>query len=318
MKIRTELRFPSYPFKISYQDNILSLGSCFSDNIAHKLSHLKYNLIQNPSGITFNPSSLLTTIKSIIEPNSLLQESFFLNNGLWSHADFHGSFSHPDRSTAYKTAQASLKAAHQALPHITKVFLTIGTSHVFRAIDTGRIVNNCHKRPGDHFKKEILTPQKIVNLITESLDLLQLQNNGDIQFVLTVSPIRHLKNGVIADKLNKARCLLAVHEIIAERSDSHYFPSYEIMMDDLRDYRYYADDLIHPSAQAVNYIFDRFEKNLLSTDEIDLRSRVSQINNQLNHKPLFPDSEAHQKFLIQLDKATKKLKEDYPILEGRI
>ena len=286
--------------------------------MAQKLSLLKYNLIQNPSGITFNPASLLTTIKSIIEPNSLLQEEFFLNKGLWSHPDFHGSFSHPDLASAHKAAQASLIAAHKALPYISKVFITIGTSHVFRDLNTGKIVNNCHKRSAEQFNKEILTPSAIVDQLHKGLDLIQLQNGKGIQFVLTVSPIRHIKNGVIEDKLNKSRCLLAVHQVVAERSDSHYFPSYELMMDDLRDYRYYAEDLIHPSSQALDYIFKHLEDNLLTEEDAVLRRRVSQINNQLNHKPLFPDSEAHQKFLVNLDAAILKLKKDYPFMKDRI
>ena len=314
MKIRTNLKFPSYPFKISYDEHILSIGSCFSTNIAQKLTTLKYNVIQNPCGVTFNPASIFSTIKSIIRPDTLLQDSFVLHNGLWSHTNCHGSYNNPDKNVVYSSIKASLQSAHQALPHISKVFLTIGTSHVFRENTSGDIVNNCHKRPASDFTPEILSVETIISLLNDSLDLLQNYNEKSIEFVLTVSPIRHIKNGIIEDKVNKSRCLLAVHDIVNGRSDAHYFPAYEVMMDDLRDYRYYADDLIHPSDVAINYIFGQFKEVLLDKNDEALRQRIHNIVTRQNHRPLFPDTKAHQTFIAKLEADITQLKEEHPKL----
>ncbi len=318
MKERTIIAIPSKNPKITYKSGVLSLGSCFSVHISDKLSALKYAVIQNPCGITFNPASILHTIKRIISPESLLRSELQFNQGLWSHPDFHSSFSHPEQEHYLDNVSKSLNAAQKHLKSCKYVFITLGTCYVYRSVKTGKIVNNCHKLPSSEFSHELLSVANVQELLAESRNLL-LDNHKEVglQFIFTVSPVRHIKNGLAEDKRSKATALLAVQNLVDLHSDCHYFPSYEVMLDDLRDYRYYEADLIHPSPVAIAYIFALFEQTWLDDHDAGLRKELRSITKRLDHKALFPDTEQHQLFLKKLDADIKDITQRHPFLATR-
>lgn len=315
MQLITPVKCPDFPSKISYSDKILSIGSCFSVHMAQKMGFLGYDVLQNPTGITYSAASISRTLKMVHKPDSLHDAPVNHQNSLYSHPDFHGSYNQLSEENLLQITSDSLTTARNFLQKTSFVFLTLGTSVVFRSRETGHIVNNCHKLPSTRFDKEVLTIIETVRHMTEALDLIMEMSQADkVHFVLTVSPIRHVKNGLIEDRRSKSIALLAIHQLVSERTDCHYFPSYEIMTDELRDYRFYKSDLIHPSETAIDLIYDRFSSSLLDPREADLRKQLLSIRKRQEHRPLFPDTAEHQQFLKKLEENIITLKAAYPTI----
>jgi len=316
MKLLTPVKVPNFPFRIRYDDKIISIGSCFSVHITQKLAQLAYNTLQNPSGITYNAASMVRTLKMVNNPDSLHQSPIKYQQGLYSHPDFHGSFNHPDKNKLEKNLRNNLSHAQKFLNNASKVMITLGTSAVFRCLETGLIVNNCHKRPLDHFQKEVLTVSDTTAHLIQIIELIEeMSEIQQAEFLFTLSPIRHTRNGLIADRKSKAIALLAIHELVTQMENCHYFPAYEIQTDELRDYRFYGSDLLHPTPLAIDYIYQRFSENLLDPDDATLRSRVDSIQKRRKHRPLFPDTAEHQEFLSRLRQDEAELKEKHPYLD---
>ncbi len=315
MKTRTRLLPPKYTFKIAHNDPILSLGSCFSVHMSDKLTYLGYQVRNNPCGITFNPASLLTTIKRVKSPDSLHESQLNFHNSLYSHPDLHSSFSKGSADDILKCARASLIEVQQALPKIKYVFITIGTCFVYRAIKTNQIVNNCHKLPAEQFTRELLSLDEVHSLIAQLRQELVTSCESQLQLVWTVSPVRHTKNGLVGDRKSKSTALLAVHKLVDEYENCHYFPSYELMIDDLRDYRYYERDMIHPSSLAIDIIFDMVKESSLLADDDPLRSRIKSVKDRLQHRTLFPESDEHKQFLASLAIDKAQLLKEVPYLD---
>lgn len=300
-QLRTEVEIQELTSKMKYSDRILSLGSCFSVEIAEKLKSLQYQVLQNPAGITFNPKSIASTIKTIINCNSLPDNSLDCVNGIWSHPDFHGSFNGINETTVLRNIDNSIKKAHDFCKDINYVFITIGTSFVFEEVETQKIVNNCHKRPNNLFERRLLSVGEILQSLIDIQTSLDAYSNNEIQYIITLSPVRHIRDGIQANQRSKSAALTAIHDFIDKTETAHYFPSYEIMIDDLRDYRFYKDDFIHPNNLALQYIYQKFECFGLDESESKVRKKVLGISNRQNHNPLFPDSEAHKNLLAQLE-----------------
>jgi len=309
--LRTQLSLELSDSKIRYSSNILSIGSCFSVSIGQKLANLKYNIVQNPAGITFNPVSILSTIRACISGNSLPENKLFLHNGLWSHPDFHGSYNHPDKLTYTSNANSSLHVASDQLKKVNFVFITIGTAYVFEDIETDTIVNNCHKKPASHFRRRLLDIEEIEKTLYSSIQLIDEYSDQSVHYIITVSPVRHVRDGLQENLRSKSRLIEAVHKTVESHKNASYFPSYEIMIDDLRDYRFYKPDMIHPSDLAVDYIYEKFSDMWLDPTQSHLREAVSDIYKSLNHSPLFPDSEAHAKFKSALSKKMENLQSQH-------
>ncbi len=314
MKLRTKVKMPSPKVRIQYSDQICSIGSCFSVHMSDRLSHLGYPVNSNPTGITFNPQSILRTIKIVLKPDSLQGDALLLQNGVYSHLDFHSSYSQMDAPSFIAQASNSLKVAAKSLQKAQFFIITLGTCHVHRYKKTNEIVNNCHKLPSDQFTQELMTLNQVIASLEETRALVLPQTENKPQFIFTVSPVRHIKNGLVEDRKSKSTALLAVHHMVDRFADCHYFPSYEIMTDDLRDYRYYNDDLIHPSQLAVEHIFNEFTQSWLAPEDESLRARIEHIQKRRQHRPLFPDTEAHKDFEKKLNEDMKGLVEDYPFL----
>lgn len=312
MRFHTEITIPQPNRKIDYLSPIFSIGSCFSTEIGSKMARLKYKVLQNPCGITFNPISMVSCVRACLSGNSLPESEHIFHNSLWCHPDFHGSFNHTDKIKHQELINNSLFKASQYLTTTQIFIITLGTSFVYRYQSTNRIVNNCHKMPDNVFQKELLETSEILKALVEVKDLVESHASHPVQFVITVSPIRHLRDGLVENQRSKSRALEASHQFAELAENIQYFPSYEIMMDDLRDYRFYNEDMIHPTPQAVNYIYDIFEKHYLEEKESSIRARIQNINNSLGHKPLFPDSENHQVFKNQLLNKIEKIESEFP------
>ena len=300
MQLITKIPLPKERNLIDYESKLVLLGSCFSDNIGEKLAYFKYNTLVNPFGILFHPIAIENLILNIVNEKQFSDKDIFCHNEIWHSFETHSVLSSLSKNELLTSINSAVESSHKQIQQATHIVITLGTSWVYRCIETDTIVANCHKIPQKKFSKELLT----INEISESLDacislIRSLQKN--VSIIFTVSPIRHLKNGFVENKLSKAHLLSAIHEVIDPKDSTHYFPSYEIMMDELRDYRFYAEDMIHPSTTAIQYIWERFRDTWMSGEAIKIMEEVNLIQKSLAHKPFNPDSLQHQEFLKKLE-----------------
>ena len=255
MQFQTQVSISDSPFKIKYGDRVLSLGSCFSVHVADILTKLKYDVFQNPCGITFNPFSIFSCIKRCINGNSLLQEELIQSGNLWTHPDFHGSFNNISPNQVSNTIDKSISEAHGFIKSVDYVFITLGTAYVYNFLKTGKLVNNCHKLPADMFERKLQNVEDITQCLNDIITLLTNHSSKPVRFILALSPVRHIKDGLKENQKSKASCLIAIHNVCDQFENVQYFPSYEIILDELRDYRFYNEDMIHPTSTAIKYVF---------------------------------------------------------------
>jgi GSCFA family. len=295
MQFRTEIQVKPSPRQISHSDKVLTMGSCFAENISECLGKAGFSVDTNPFGILYNPASLVQSIQRLIEERSFVKSEVFYAQGLYSTFWHHSRFSKDNLSIFLSEVNDRLKESSRFLREANILILTFGTAYVYHLKDSGQIVSNCHKQPADHFSRQRLTKEKIVSEWNKLLHGLH-SINPNLHILFTVSPIRHWKDGAHKNQLNKAILLLAVEEIIQSNQHCFYFPSYELLLDDLRDYRFYADDMLHPSPQAIEYIWSKFSSSFFSADTKDAIREWKCIQRDLDHKPFHPDSEAYKEF----------------------
>ena len=319
---------------INHNSRIVMLGSCFAENIGKKLIECGFNVVMNPMGILYNPISIHKALERIIEGREFTADELFYHNGLWASFMHHGSFSHSDKSEALKMMNERLLEAHHQLKNATHLIITFGSSEVYE--HDGQVVANCHKLPSRQFTHRLLSINEITTQYcppvseqsTESLaskycppvlggravgggGQTLLTPNSSLLTIFTISPVRYLGEGAHHGQINKATLLLATDQICRE-TGADYFPSYEIMMDELRDYRYYATDMIHLSEVAIDYIFERFTTTYLTEEAIRTAEEIKKIKKSLSHRPLHPDSEEYQKFKKKLSQQIDMITEKYP------
>jgi hypothetical protein len=289
---------------IDHNSRIVMLGSCFAENIGKKLIDCGFNVVMNPMGILYNPISIFSTLSRIIEGREFTENELFQHNGLWASFTHHGSFSHSDKSEALRLMNEKLHQGHKQLKNATHLIITFGSAEVYE--HNGLVVSNCHKLPSREFTHRLLS---IDEIITSSISLSSL--NPQLSTIFTISPVRYLGNGAHHGQINKATLLLATEQL-CQTTGAKYFPSYEIMMDELRDYRYYAADMIHPSEIAVEYIFERFTATYLTEEAIRTAEEVLKIKKSLSHRPLHPDSDEYIKFKKKLSQQIDAIVKKYP------
>lgn len=289
---------------IDHNSRIVMLGSCFAENIGKKLIDCGFNVVMNPMGILYNPISIFSTLSRIIEGREFTENELFQHNGLWASFMHHGSFSHSDKSEALRLMNEKLHEGHKQLKNATHLIITFGSAEVYE--HNGLVVSNCHKLPSREFTHRLLS---IDEIITSSISLSSL--NPQLSTIFTISPVRYLGNGAHHGQINKATLLLATEQL-CQTTGAKYFPSYEIMMDELRDYRYYAADMIHPSEIAVEYIFERFTATYLTEEAIRTAEEVLKIKKSLSHRPLHPDSDEYIKFKKKLSQQIDAIVKKYP------
>lgn len=298
MEFSTKVNISPTGISISHQDKILALGSCFSENIGKFLIDNKFDVIFNPFGILYNPISISQALRRIVDGKSFSAKDIFFHNGLYHSFWHHGDFSSVDKESSLNAINSSLDKANSDIKKANYLFITFGTSYVFRSKKLDMVVGNCHKLPASNFDRYRLDIPTIVQDWNKLIKKLK-GANPNLHIIFTVSPIRHLKDGAHDNQLSKSTLLLAIDQLIGENSNTHYFPSYEILLDELRDYRFYNEDMTHPSSVAIKYIWERFSETYFDKQTIQVNKEWSKINNALNHRPINQESEEYKLFLKQ-------------------
>lgn len=312
MQFRTKIPVQQSPFPIDYDATIVSLGSCFAVNMAQKLEYYKFENSCNPFGIIFNPVSIEKLVERAVNKEFFTESDIFFHNDLWHCFEVHSELSNLDKEIFLDLLNQLVDNTNQQITQSTHFLITYGTSWVYRNIESNQIVANCHKLPQKYFTKEILSIETVQTAIQNTLSLIQ-SINTEAKFTLTVSPVRHIKDGFVENQRSKAHLISAIHN--SQLINYNYFPSYEIMMDELRDYRFYAEDMLHPSALAVDYIWERFKEASISDSVFGVMEEVENIQKSLAHKPFNPNSESHLKFEANLRKKITKLESQYPFMK---
>ncbi|MEG2614244.1 MAG: GSCFA domain-containing protein [Alistipes sp.] len=295
MKFRTEIQIAPYTpdARIGYTNHLFALGSCFAEQMTARLRQLHFNCTTNPTGVLFNPLSIATALRHFTADTPVQRDELHETEGIWHHFDFHGSFSALSPDQALTTMNAARTAGVEALRRADRLLLTFGTAWVYE--HGGQVVANCHHHPAAEFTRRRLTVAEIVTTFAA----LFADTLADRQVILTVSPVRHIGDGLEDNALSKATLRLAAAELAERFPHVRYFPSYEIMNDDLRDYRFYADDLVHPAPQAVAYIWEQFARTVLTDEAQRLIPLVAQIVTAAAHRPQHPTSNAFRIFCRQ-------------------
>lgn len=315
MQFRTPIPISESNFPIDYNAKIMSLGSCFAVNMAEKLEYFKFQNSCNPFGIIFNPVSIEKLIERVVNKVFFTENDIFFHNDLWHCFEVHSELSHPDREAFLSTLNQLIETTHQQITASTHFQITYGTAWVYSYNKKQQIVANCHKIPQKEFTKELLSIERIQNAIQNTIELIQTLNQ-EAKFTFTVSPVRHIKDGFVENQRSKAHLICAIHEIDNSQLITHnYFPSYEIMMDELRDYRFYAEDMLHPNQVAIDYIWQRFKETFISKTALSVMEEVQGIQKGLSHRSFNPQSESHQKFLAKLQSGITKLCSEYPFMK---
>ena len=294
---------------------ILLMGSCFAEEIGAKLVADAFPCEVNPFGVLYNPLSIVQGLQCLRENGEFPAEELFQHGGLWHSWMHHSSFSAEDPQVCLEKINGRLNVARGAVPHLSLLLITLGSNRYYRLRQTGEVVGNCHKVPSREFEEVDLSVTEIV----EALDM-ELSEwwsvNPTLKVMFTVSPIRYLKYGLHQSMVGKATLLTAVDVLQKKFPDRVlYFPAFEILLDDLRDYRFYAPDMVHPSSVAVDYIYERFQEAYFSPTAHEIASRWNEIQKALNHKPFHPDSEEYKRFRQKTQEKILQLEKDFPFLK---
>jgi hypothetical protein len=300
MQFRTQISLTKANNQIDYNSKIISIGSCFAENMAAKFDYFKFQNQTNPFGIIFNPVSIERIIERVVKQELFTEKDVFFHNERWHCFDAHSDLSNSDREELLESLNKAVEVTNDYLKVATHIIITYGTSWVYKNIESDQIVANCHKVPQKQFSKELLSVDVIQESIQNSINLIQTFN-PNIKFIFTISPVRHIKDGFTENQLSKSHLFAALHKTIDQHLLAiNYFPSYEIMMDELRDYRFYAEDMLHPNQIAIDYIWKLFSENYIEENSIFIMQEVSEIQKSLRHRSFNPESEQHQKFLSNL------------------
>ena len=315
MKLITEVALPEYPFKLDHQMPVLLMGSCFTENIGRQLERYLFPVCINPFGVTYNPLSVKRSLEALIQKEAYSADELKQHKDLWFSFDHYTAYSSPDRDVALEQINRSFSKAKEVLKKASTLILTWGTSWVYRYKETGQVVCNCHKIPAKEFTRTQLTTREIFAAYEDLLPQL-FEFNKNLKIIHTVSPVRHWKDGAHGNQLSKASLLLAGDALQKRFPEQFfYFPSYEIVMDELRDYRFYAEDMIHTSGQTTAYIWEKFQKVLLSGSAGETISDLEPLLKMREHRPLNTSGEAFKKMQSQIQNKLDLLRTKYPDLD---
>jgi hypothetical protein len=300
---------------IDYSSKLLLLGSCFAENIGDKLEYFKFENTVNPFEIIFNPVSIERLIERIVNEIEFTEKDLFFHNERWHCYEVHSDLSHENKDQFLENLNAILQSTNNQITQSTHLIITYGTSWIYKLKSTNEVVANCHKVPQAAFEKEILAIEILEKSIQNTMDLIH-KINPNCSFIFTISPVRHIKDGFVENQRSKAHLISALHQIlqseICNLKSAIYFPSYEIMMDELREYRFYAEDMLHPSQMAINYIWERFSETTISEESHSVMQEIETIQRGLTHRPFNPNSQSHLQFLSKLQDKIVVIKNQFP------
>ncbi len=305
------LEFTPKPFdnKINHRHNLLLIGSCFTEQIGTKLSNHKFSVLDNPNGILFNPISISRSVSSYIDNKQYIEADLFYQNECWNSWKHHSRFSNPDKEKCLAGINDSQSNAHQFLKKADWLLITLGSAFVYE-VDNNEVVANCHKVPTDKFVKKLLTVEEVFSVL-QSMITKAGTFNPTLKIIFTISPVRHLRDGFVENNRSKATLIQAVHELIEKNTSCFYFPAYELVIDDLRDYRFFAEDMVHPNYAATNYVWEKFMATCIEDSSQQLMKEIAVIVAAKNHKPFNPTSDQHKKFLQTNLEKLRKLQEQF-------
>ncbi len=317
MKLQTQIPLIKSDNPIDYSSQLLLLGSCFSDNMGQKMEYFKFQNIQNPFGILFHPLAIEKLTSRAIHKEFYTEEEVFFLNERWHCYDAHSELSHASKEKLLGKLNSGLAQTRGQLLKASHIVITFGTAWVYQQKDTETIVANCHKVPQNQFSKELLSIDAIQKSIEIAIKDVQ-SINKNAQFIFTVSPVRHLKDGFVENQRSKAHLTTAIHQVISPQTQLtglSYFESYELMIDELRDYRFYARDMVHPNALAIDYIWERFQEVWMTDEAKETMKKVGEIQRGLQHRPFEPNSLGHRKFQESLLEKIAYIKKAFPFME---
>lgn len=313
--LSTEVRLSDSKLSIRRDDVLLTVGSCFADHIGQFFRKCKFKIIENPLGIVFNPWSLSKNLMMALEATQASDYEHLMVNhdGLWHSLLHHSSFSQVAKPALTTHLNQAIATTQHWLSKADYIIITLGSAYVYRHLSSGEIVSNCHKLPASQFSKELLSIDTIKSCLHAMLNAIH-SINSKLQVVLTVSPVRYVRDGLVDSNRSKAHLLSSVHTLVDELEYCHYFPAYEIVIDELRDYRFYKVDMVHPSEQAVTIVLQRFVDHCLHSEAQHQIKILSNLNRSLDHRPLHTDGAAYRNFIDQITAHVKQLSAKYPDL----
>ena len=311
---RTPILIEKSTLSINHNHSIMAFGSCFSTNIGERLNRSGFSIQINPFGVLYNPVSIANAIGRIVDNKPYTKEELVKYHNLWLSFDHHGIYSKSSQEETLVAINSEIALAHQRLQQNPLLIITLGSAHIYRHKESGRIVGNCHKLPSRDFFKEMLTIETVVDVLSDCVKKLSVQNPS-IQIIFTISPVRYLSDGFFENQLSKSILHLSVSSLMETFPQVCYFPAYEIMMDDLRDYRFYADDMLHPSQLAVDYIWEQFENSYFSKETKQVVVEVQELYKALAHRPFQKESASYRLFVNNQIKKIIQLQTKIPHLD---
>ena len=316
MEFRTTVKTGENRGWLHHSDSVMLLGSCFSDNIGAKLQGALFTALVNPMGTLYNPMSIACGVDRLIDCEPIAGQDLFMQSGVWNSYDFHSRYSLPDKQAALNRMNDRIQQGHDLLKSAHLLTISLGTALVYRLKTTGTVVANCHKVPQHEFERKMATVSEMSQTLNAMLTRLH-EYNPDLRIILTVSPIRHIADGLDTNSLSKASLRVAIHDAISShREYCDYFPAFEIMMDDLRDYRFYTSDMVHPNDVAIEYIWQAFQATYLDDRSALAVARCERIHKRLQHRPMSANRETVERFNADTASVVRNLMKEYPYLEN--
>lgn len=308
MLFTTPVTISPSPFSITYNNSVLLAGSCFTTNIGNIMRNLKFNVKINPFGILYNPASLNRSFERICKKIYFTEDELVNVKDRSYSFDFHGDFSAIDPNELAALINKTIDESHKFIATTDVLIITIGTAWVFRYLKTLGYVANCHKVPGKYFERTLLNYNEVITNL-ESLVEVCRTVRPDLKIIFTVSPVKHLRDGIVENSRSKALLNAAVHQVCDSYDDIYYFPSYEIVNDELRDYRFYSSDMAHPSETAVEFIWERFGETFFCKETKETLSEIESIQRALSHKPFLADGKDYRTFLEKTKEKLERVKQ---------
>jgi len=315
MQFRTQIPIPKSKYPINYTSKIVSIGSCFAVNMAAKLDYFKFQNSCNPFGILFHPLAIEKLIDFAVSEKQFTESDIFFHNERWHCFDTHSDLSNPNKEELIASLNSIIQNTREDLNQASHLIITYGTAWVYKNIESDSIVANCHKVPQKQFNKELLSVEEVKKSITNTIKLIHTVS-PNCNTIFTVSPVRHIKDGFVENQVSKANLISALYTVLhVSPLEAVYFPSFEIMMDELRDYRFYAQDMLHPNTVAIDYIWEQFKQTTISESIFATMDEVVNIQKSLSHKPFNPNSESHIKFESKLREKIVNLQTQYSFMK---
>ncbi len=320
MKFHFEFDIKRAPKPVQHPQQLMLMGSCFTENIGDKLRKHKFNVLENPNGILFNPVSVAEAVDSYLSGKMFTTSDIFLHNETWHSWKHHSRYSGITAEECISKINSSITQAQQYLKHTDHLMITLGSAWLYTLTPEaanavpGSVAANNHKAPASWFRKRLMQVTEAVALLGDMIRNLQAYNPS-LQIIFTISPVRHLREGVIENNRSKAVLIQAVHELVERFEQLYYFPAYELVIDDLRDYRFYAEDLVHPNYHATQYVWEKFTEACMNEETRSLMKEIAELNLAFQHKPFNPGTFQHQKFLKTYLVKTQSLQERHPYLD---